>query len=253
MRSAVASSSNGAVTNVSRCCTPCPRYPKYDNHADYGLGLGCHTCRHPGRCELDSQMWLRMLGPVQVRDGAAWFRPPRPQLRLLLASLALSAGRVVPVEDLIDVMWEERPPPSARPSLQILVVRLRKALAGLPGCALERYGDGYRLPAIPDKVDVHRFRSLMRSAWEARDARTKIVRSTSSARPWRCGRAQRWPTSPGPLRLKRSGPGWRRNICPPSRTGSAACWRWAEMGRLPRRFRPCSPGIHWRSGWPACS
>ena len=116
-------------------------------------------------------MWLRMLGPVQVWDGAAWFRPPRPQLRLLLACLALSAGQVVPVNDLIDVIWEERPPPSARASLQILVVRLRKALVGLPGCALERYGEGYRLLAIPDKVDVHRFRSLMRSAWDARDAR----------------------------------------------------------------------------------
>jgi len=116
-------------------------------------------------------MWLRILGPVQVWDGAAWFRPPRPQLRLLLASLALSAGRVVPADDLIDMIWEERPPPSARASLQILVVRLRQALVGLPGCALERYGEGYRLLAIPDKVDVHRFRSLMRSAWEARDAR----------------------------------------------------------------------------------
>jgi DNA-binding SARP family transcriptional activator/tetratricopeptide (TPR) repeat protein len=115
-------------------------------------------------------MWVRVLGPVQVWDGAAWFRPPRPQLRLLLACLALSAGQVVPVADLIDVIWEERPPPSARASLQILVVRLRKALVGLPGCALERYGEGYQLRAVPDKVDVYRFRSLMRSAWEARDA-----------------------------------------------------------------------------------
>jgi len=116
-------------------------------------------------------MWLRVLGPVQVWDGAAWCRPPRPQLRLLLACLALSAGQVVPVDDLIDVIWEERPPPSARASLQILVVRLRKALVGLPGCALERYGESYRLRAVPDRVDVHRFRSLTRSAWEARDAR----------------------------------------------------------------------------------
>jgi DNA-binding SARP family transcriptional activator/tetratricopeptide (TPR) repeat protein len=114
-------------------------------------------------------MWLRVLGPVQVRDGAAWVRPPGPQLRLLLACLALPAGQVVAVDDLIDVLWEERPPPSARASLQILVVRLRKTLAGLPGCAVERYGEGYRLRAAPDKVDVHRFRSLVSSARDARD------------------------------------------------------------------------------------
>src|SRR5689334_14160912 len=131
----------------------------------------CHMCRPSGRCELDCQMWLRVLGPVQVRDGSTWLGPRGPQLRLLLACLALSAGQVVLVDDLIDALWEERPPPSARASLQILVVRLRKAMTGLPGCALDRYGEGYQLRTIPDTVDVHRFRSLVRSAWEARDAR----------------------------------------------------------------------------------
>jgi len=126
-------------------------------------------CCRRGRCELEGQLWLRVLGPVQVRDGGAWRRPQGPQLRLLLACLALSAGQVVPVDDLIDVLWEDRPPRSARASLQILVVRLRKALAGPPGCALDRYGDGYRLRAVPDQVDVHRFRSLVSSAREARD------------------------------------------------------------------------------------
>jgi DNA-binding SARP family transcriptional activator len=130
-------------------------------------------------------MWLRVLGPVQVWDGAAWFRPPRPQLRLLLACLALSAGRVVPVDDLIDVIWDERPPPSARASLQILIVRLRKALAGLPDCMLERYGAGYRLLAIPDKVDVHRFRSLTYSAWDARDEDRAIDEFAQALALWR--------------------------------------------------------------------
>src|SRR5215469_3086329 len=124
-------------------------------------------CRRRGRCELEGQLWLRVLGPVQVRDGDAWLRPRGPQMRLLLAYLALSAGQVVPVDDLIDVLWEDRLPRSARASLQILVVRLRKALAGLPGCALDRYGDGYRLRVVPDNVDVHRFRSLVSSAREA--------------------------------------------------------------------------------------
>jgi DNA-binding SARP family transcriptional activator/tetratricopeptide (TPR) repeat protein len=130
-------------------------------------------------------MWLRVLGPVQVWDGSAWRRPPRPQLRLLLACLALSAGRVVPVDDLIDVLWEERPPPSARASLQVLVVRLRKTLAGLPGCSLERYGDGYQLLAAPDRVDVHRFRSLVSSARKAPDGGDAIEVFGQALALWR--------------------------------------------------------------------
>jgi DNA-binding SARP family transcriptional activator/tetratricopeptide (TPR) repeat protein len=130
-------------------------------------------------------MWLRVLGPVEVRDGAAWLRPPGPQCRLLLACLALSAGQVVPVDDLIDVLWEERPPPSARASLQVLVVRLRKAVAGLPGCALDRYGNGYRLRAVPDLVDVHRFRSLVGSAREVRDENQAIDAFGQALALWR--------------------------------------------------------------------
>jgi DNA-binding SARP family transcriptional activator/tetratricopeptide (TPR) repeat protein/transcriptional regulator with XRE-family HTH domain len=136
--------------------------------------------------ELDQlNMWLRMLGPVQVRDGDAWLRPPGAQLRLLLARLALSAGQVVLVDDLIDVLWAQRPPPSARASLQILVTGLRKALAGLPGCALERYGDGYQLRAAADKVDVHRFRSLVCSAREAPDENHAIAAFDQALALWR--------------------------------------------------------------------
>jgi DNA-binding SARP family transcriptional activator/tetratricopeptide (TPR) repeat protein len=65
------------------------------------------------------------------------------------------------------VLWEDRPPPSARASLQILVARLRKALAVVPGCRLDRYGDAYRLQAGPDQVDVYRFRSLAAAARQA--------------------------------------------------------------------------------------
>jgi DNA-binding SARP family transcriptional activator/tetratricopeptide (TPR) repeat protein len=134
---------------------------------------------------LEGQLWLRMLGPVQVWDGAAWIRPPGPQLRLLLACVALPAGQVVPVDDLIDVLWEDRLPPSARASLQVLVVRLRKTLAGLPGCAVERYGEGYQLRAPTDMVDVHRFRSLVSSAREADDDDRAIAAFGQALALWR--------------------------------------------------------------------
>jgi DNA-binding SARP family transcriptional activator/tetratricopeptide (TPR) repeat protein len=123
----------------------------------------------PGRTGLGDPIWLRVLGPVGIRDSDAGRRAPRPQLRLLLAFFTLAAGQVVPVSDLIDVLWHERPPSSARASLQILIARLRKSLAVVPACRLDRYGDGYQLQVGQDQVDVYRFRSLVAAARQAKN------------------------------------------------------------------------------------
>ena len=119
----------------------------------------------PPRDEQEGRVWLRLLGPVEIADGGSGLRPRGPQSRLLLALLALSAGQVVPVGDLVDALWDDRPPRSARASIQVLLARLRKTLAGVPECAIERYGDGYRMRIGPGLagVDVYRFRSLVRS------------------------------------------------------------------------------------------
>jgi DNA-binding SARP family transcriptional activator/tetratricopeptide (TPR) repeat protein len=99
----------------------------------------------------------------------------RPQLRLLLAAHALSAGEVMLAADLIDLIWDDRPPTSARASLQTLVARLRQVLTGVPGCSLERRGDGYRLRVDRALVDVHQFRSLARSARQESDSAEAIA------------------------------------------------------------------------------
>jgi DNA-binding SARP family transcriptional activator/tetratricopeptide (TPR) repeat protein len=106
-------------------------------------------------------------------------------LRLLAACLALSAGRVVTVGDLIDVLWDDRPPASARASVQILVTRLRKVLAGVPDCTLERHSDGYRLRAGLELVDVHHFRSLCRSARQDESPRQAITAFDQALLLWR--------------------------------------------------------------------
>jgi len=59
----------------------------------------------------------------------------------------------------VDVLWEDRPPPSARASLQILITRLRKALAGVPECMIERYGPlSLRRVLVPRQRDSGRSR-----------------------------------------------------------------------------------------------
>ena len=107
---------------------------------------------------------VRVLGPVRLRAGESWQVPASPQLRLVLGLMALRIGQVVPVAELVDAIWEDEPPRSARASLQALMTRLRQLLKPLPGASLTRCGDGYLLEFDEDSVDAERSRSLGRAA-----------------------------------------------------------------------------------------
>ena len=73
-------------------------------------------------------MEIRLLGPLEVRDGERTLALPRRQQRALLAALALRAGEVVSTDRLIADLWGERAPVSASGSLQNTVSALRKVL-----------------------------------------------------------------------------------------------------------------------------
>ncbi|MEU8981637.1 BTAD domain-containing putative transcriptional regulator [Streptomyces sp. NPDC048309] len=100
----------------------------------------------------------RILGTTQAlrSDGT-----PAPvggaRLRALLTVLALRPGRTVPVVVLVDEVWHGDPPADASGALQALVGRLRRALG--PD-AVESVDGGYRLAAVADDVDLHRFERL---------------------------------------------------------------------------------------------
>jgi DNA-binding SARP family transcriptional activator/tetratricopeptide (TPR) repeat protein len=127
---------------------------------------------------------VRVLGPVEVRAADGWLAGP-PQRRLILAVLALQAGQVVPVGQLVDAVWEEEPPRSAQVSLQALVTGLRRVLTAVPGAGVERRGDGYQLTIAPGDVDVWRFRSLVRAARAADDSSTALAEFDRALAVWR--------------------------------------------------------------------
>jgi DNA-binding SARP family transcriptional activator len=134
---------------------------------------------------MDNDIVLRLLGPVEVQAAGVWRQPDRPQQRLVLALMALRAGQVVPVGELIGAVWAEAPPRSARASMQVLVTRLRRVLAGMPGGKLERRGEGYRLHLEPDRLDLHRFRSLAKAGRDAADCRTAVAAFDEALALWR--------------------------------------------------------------------
>jgi len=133
---------------------------------------------------VDDDIVVRVLGPVEVRLGGGWMAG-RPQQRLILAVLALQAGQVLPVGQLIDAVWAEEPPRSAQASIQALVTRLRHIVAALPGGGVERCGDGYRLRIKPGVVDVQRFRALARAGREAADRLAAVAAFDQALALWR--------------------------------------------------------------------
>jgi len=110
------------------------------------------------RLDASARPRVNLLGPVtvQVRGGEAEISGAKP--RLLLCLLALQAGRVVSVEHLIDGMWGDDPPATARKALQVHVSTLRR-LVGESAIRTER--GGYRLDAL---VDVGEFEAALELA-----------------------------------------------------------------------------------------
>lgn len=135
---------------------------------------------------MEDDIVLRVLGPVEIL-AAAGARPPSqpPQQRLVLGMLALRTGQPVPVAELIDAVWDDQPPRSARGSLQALVTGVRQALAPVPGSRLDRCGEAYRLQLEADRVDVHRFRFQAAAGRAAADRRAAVAAFDQALALWR--------------------------------------------------------------------
>ncbi|MEV6873721.1 BTAD domain-containing putative transcriptional regulator [Amycolatopsis sp. NPDC051128] len=102
-------------------------------------------------------MRVALLGPLRAtEDDGTPIDIGGARLRMLLARLALDAGRAVPADALVDGLWGAAPPADAANALQSLVSRLRKALP----VAIESGPGGYRLALAAGDVDAERFERL---------------------------------------------------------------------------------------------
>ena len=103
-----------------------------------------------------------MLGPLEVLvDGVSVSLGGETQ-RGLVALLLLNANDVVPLDVLIDELWDGKKTPASAPAyVQNCVSRLRK---GVGKDTLETRAPGYRLHVDPDSIDARRFERLVREA-----------------------------------------------------------------------------------------
>jgi DNA-binding SARP family transcriptional activator/Flp pilus assembly protein TadD len=109
-------------------------------------------------------MEFGMLGPLVVSHDGVPMPVAGGKQRVVLATLLLAANQVVPVDDLVDVLWPVRPPPSARVTAQNYVKRLRHALAGDGHARIGTQPGGYRIQVRDDELDVSRFAGLVAAA-----------------------------------------------------------------------------------------
>jgi DNA-binding SARP family transcriptional activator len=118
---------------------------------------------------------FRVLGPLEVWCDGQRVPVSAAKQRTLLAILLLHAGRVVAAEELIDQLWGERPPATARKTLHNYVRRLRTTLAegaealAVPPMLLTE-PSGYLLQLGDAELDLHRFEQLREQAQQATSA-----------------------------------------------------------------------------------
>jgi DNA-binding SARP family transcriptional activator/tetratricopeptide (TPR) repeat protein len=107
---------------------------------------------------------FRLLGDLEASVDGRLLELGHLRQSCVLAVLLLDANRAVPVDELMDRVWGERPPQRARETLYGYLSRLRSALAPATDVQIARRPAGYLLTVDPDAVDVHRFRRLVLAA-----------------------------------------------------------------------------------------
>jgi DNA-binding SARP family transcriptional activator len=106
---------------------------------------------------------FRVLGPLEVLDGADVVPVPGAKQGALLALLLLHANEIVSSSRLLDELWGDAPPESGLTALQVRASQLRKAL-GSAGDAIVTRPPGYVLQVAAEQVDLHRFERLVGEA-----------------------------------------------------------------------------------------
>lgn len=117
---------------------------------------------------MGSDVIIGLLGPLSIRRGNQEIRVSFGNQRVVLAALLARANRIVPIEEVADLIWSGRPPRTARVTVQNYVKRLRQALGHDERPALIRtLPHGYVTDAPPVELDLMQFRQLCDAGLES--------------------------------------------------------------------------------------
>lgn len=111
---------------------------------------------------------VSVLGPVRLEVDGLEVPVPGSKRQALLAMLAMASPEPVSVDRLVDAIWPDDPPITARSALQSHVSRLRGHL-GRAASRLTSTATGYRLELEPHELDARVASSLVADARDCAD------------------------------------------------------------------------------------
>lgn len=97
---------------------------------------------------------VRVLGPIEARDGDQVIALGSRAQRAVLAALTRARGRAIAASDLTELVWGEDPPEHPQDALKSHVSRLRRALGE---DVINAQPPGYALTVFEEQIDVYRF------------------------------------------------------------------------------------------------
>ncbi|MEV0910328.1 BTAD domain-containing putative transcriptional regulator [Streptomyces hokutonensis] len=110
--------------------------------------------------------------------------------RSVLVPLIIDVRRPVMLDALVSRVWDDSPPSEVRNVLYTYVTRLRRILERVEGCSgerieLRRQSGGYLLDVEPERVDLHRFESLMARSRRVTDDEERARLQRQALSLWR--------------------------------------------------------------------
>ncbi len=149
------------------------------SEADRARLSGATRAAVPG--EGNPRLWVGVLGPLVVRQGAAAVDVGGSGVQCLLGLLAVQPGQVVSRDEIVEVLWEATPPAAYANLIQVYVRRLRRLLEpdsnrNTGFRVLVRTGGGYRLNLDAEELDLAAFEAFVARAGQAEaDGRPEVA------------------------------------------------------------------------------
>lgn len=147
-------------------------------------------------------MRFLFLGSLEMRDhDGRGIRINSTRRRQLLALFLLRANHAISVTQLVDGIWPEDPPHSARANIKTYVSALRRDV-GRAGATIETVPRGYRLHVHPDAVDGLLFDEHVQAGARAAlrgDLTAQVEHLQQATSLWRGEALQDLPSARGPL------------------------------------------------------
>jgi tetratricopeptide (TPR) repeat protein len=114
---------------------------------------------------------FRILGPLEISAGSERLELGGARQQIVVATLLLSPNRAVTVDRLVEAIYGEDPPSTARLQVQISISSLRRLFASHGRAAvIATRPHGYEIGVGGGELDAQRFAQLVAVAAKAREA-----------------------------------------------------------------------------------